>query len=57
MEWWENELNELFEACMKDTAEVEFSDYIEQHASPEFLAMSSAEEERSQALHARGIWE
>lgn len=57
MEWWEKELNELFEAYMKDDKEIEFSDYIEQHASPEFLAMSAAEQNRLDALHARGIWE
>lgn len=57
MEWWEKELSELFEACMKDDNEIEFSDYIDQHASPEFLAMSSAEHERLEKLHARGTWE
>lgn len=57
MEWWKKELQELFEACMKDDKDIELSDYIEQHASPEFLAMSAAEHERLENLHARGIWE
>lgn len=57
MKWWEKELQSLFEACMKDDREIELSDYIEQHASPEFLAMSAAEHERLESLHERGIWE
>ena len=57
MDWWEKELSELFDRYMDSDEEVDFSDYIDKHASPEFLAMSAAEHERIEALHARGIWE
>lgn len=57
MAWWERELQRLFDAYMRDNKEIEFSDYIEQYASSEFLAMSKAEHDRLEALRARGIWE
>ncbi|MBQ8306959.1 MAG: hypothetical protein IJX90_12170 [Blautia sp.] len=57
MEWWKRELQGLYEAFMKDDREIEFSEYIEQHASPRFLAMAAAEHNRLEALHARGIRE
>lgn len=54
---WQKELEILMNNYIESSEEIDFSEYADRHASPEFLEMSNKEHARLEELHTKGIYE
>ena len=54
---FEKEQKELFEKMLSSDEELTIVEFIDKYASPQYLEECRKEEERVDALHAKGIWE